>query len=114
MLVNLVRSSVVARLLGVPPQTAIAWARAMGPVYEELRGNPDGDVLDAYGATNPPEFFAVATETFFERPDQLRERHPELYAVLSRFYGLDLATPPRGPGSPSAEPRPSDGSSAGS
>ena len=48
-------------------------------------------VLDTYGATNPAEFFAVATEAFFERPHALRERHPELYAELARFFRQDPA-----------------------
>ncbi len=44
MLVNLVRSSVVARLLGVPPQTAIAWARAIG--LELVRSPKAGNGID--------------------------------------------------------------------
>ena len=43
-------------------------------------------LLDTYGATNPTEFFAVATEVFFERPRALRARHPELYAELQGFF----------------------------
>ena len=46
-------------------------------------------VLDRYGATNPVEFFAVATEAFFERPRALRARHPELYAEFARFFRQD-------------------------
>ena len=53
-------------------------------------------VLDTYGATNPAEFFAVATETFFERPCELRAGHPELYAELKRFYCQDPARDFRG------------------
>ena len=68
-----------------------AWARAMGPEYERLRAQPEGSVLGEYAATNPAEFFAVATEVFFERPEPLRLRHPEIYAELSRYYGLDPA-----------------------
>jgi MtfA peptidase len=48
-------------------------------------------LIDPYGATNPAEFFAVATETFFEKPKQLKRKRPELYAELGRFYGLDPA-----------------------
>ncbi len=48
-------------------------------------------VLDPYGATNKAEFFAVATETFFEKPRQLRASDPDLYAFLSDFYGVDPA-----------------------
>ena len=46
-------------------------------------------VLNAYGAKDPAEFFAVATECFFEKPRQLKERHPELYAELKKFYQQD-------------------------
>jgi hypothetical protein len=46
-------------------------------------------VIDSYGATNPAEFFAVATETFFEKPQQLLNQHPALYQQLQRYYQLD-------------------------
>jgi hypothetical protein len=45
--------------------------------------------IDEYGATNPAEFFAVATESFFERPRDLQQRHPALYEELKRFYLQD-------------------------
>jgi hypothetical protein len=47
--------------------------------------------LRKYGATNEAEFFAVATETFFEKPQQMRKRTPDLYDELKRFYGFDPA-----------------------
>jgi Mlc titration factor MtfA (ptsG expression regulator) len=47
--------------------------------------------IDAYGATNAPEFFAVVTEQFFETPTQLAELHPDLYAELSKFFRFDPA-----------------------
>jgi Mlc titration factor MtfA (ptsG expression regulator) len=56
-------------------------------------------LLNHYGASNEAEFFAVATEAFFERPRNLREEHPELYAMLRDTYGQD----PAGPGA-KAEP----------
>lgn len=70
------------------------WSRVMSREFKALRvadeaGGPT--VLDPYGATNPAEFFAVATETFFERPCALRAAHPELYAELERFYCQDPA-----------------------
>jgi Mlc titration factor MtfA (ptsG expression regulator) len=68
-----------------------AWVRTLGPEYERLRTNPAGSVLDEYGATNPAEFFAVATETFFTRPHELREQSAAMYATLRRYYGLDPA-----------------------
>ncbi len=46
-------------------------------------------VMDSYGATNPAEFFAVATETFFEKPGQLKSKHPELYDELYSFYRVN-------------------------
>jgi Mlc titration factor MtfA (ptsG expression regulator) len=49
-------------------------------------------VLDTYGAINPPEFFAVATEALFERPRALRKKHPELYSRLAKFYRQDPAS----------------------
>lgn len=48
-------------------------------------------VLDDYAATNPAEFFAVATESFFEESIKLRDRHPDLYQVLSQYYKQDPA-----------------------
>jgi Mlc titration factor MtfA (ptsG expression regulator) len=80
---------------GVPlldrPSDYKTWARALAPEYERLRERPDESILDTYGAEDPAEFFAVATEAFFEKPHELRERHPELYAELGRFYRLDPA-----------------------
>lgn len=50
-------------------------------------------VMDAYGATDPAEFFAVASEHFFETPAALRREHAELYAALAGFYGQDPLAP---------------------
>ena len=43
-------------------------------------------VIDHYGATNPAEFFATATEAFFEKPRQLKKKRPELYEELRAYY----------------------------
>ena len=48
-------------------------------------------MLDEYGATDPAEFFAVATESFFETPGELRRAYPRLYEELKRFYQQDPA-----------------------
>ena len=78
-----------------------AWGRVLGAEYEELREAAETgkkSVLDAYGATEPAEFFAVATEAFFEKPIQLKKKHPELYEELKSFYGQDPEAPHhRGP-----------------
>lgn len=47
------------------------------------------DVIDSYGATSPAEFFAVVTETFFEKPQQLHRLHPALYEQFKQCYMLD-------------------------
>jgi Mlc titration factor MtfA (ptsG expression regulator) len=46
-------------------------------------------LLDPYATEDEAEFFAVATEEFFERPRQLRAAHPRLYGLLWEFYALD-------------------------
>ncbi len=71
-----------------------AWAKAFRESYERFCDDVDLEkrtVLDHYGATNPAEFFAVATETFFEKAEQLREAHGEVYEQLKTYYGLDPA-----------------------
>jgi Mlc titration factor MtfA (ptsG expression regulator) len=69
------------------------WAQVMTRNYLALRRGRRRarKVLRKYGATNEAEFFAVATEAFFEKPDQMREHTPELYAELRRFYHWDPA-----------------------
>jgi Mlc titration factor MtfA (ptsG expression regulator) len=73
----------------------VTWARVLGAEYtdltERIRAGLGADI-DAYGATSPPEFFAVVTEMFFGKPVALRARHPELYAVLADFYQQDPAS----------------------
>ena len=75
---------------GAPPFDTEAelrsWVAVATPEYERLRHGQVDAVLDPYGATNPAEFFAVATEAFFNRPLLLEEQSPELYAGLRRFY----------------------------
>jgi Mlc titration factor MtfA (ptsG expression regulator) len=56
----------------------------------ELQKGREG-AIDSYGATNPAEFFAVATESFFERPDSLKREYPELYDQLKQYYRQDRA-----------------------
>ncbi len=68
------------------------WARVFGKAFDaHVRATHKGarTVMDEYGATNPAEFFAVATEAFFERPALMRTKHPELYRELVAYYGRD-------------------------
>jgi Mlc titration factor MtfA (ptsG expression regulator) len=67
------------------------WSKVMTTEFLQLcdrieKGNRT--VMDSYGATNPAEFFAVATETFFEKPHQLNKKHQDLYELLQRYYRL--------------------------
>jgi Mlc titration factor MtfA (ptsG expression regulator) len=68
------------------------WSRIMREEYERLRARAQRgqtDVLNNYGATNPAEFFAVATESFFCKPRELHEQHPALYEQMSWYYKQD-------------------------
>jgi Mlc titration factor MtfA (ptsG expression regulator) len=56
-----------------------------------LAGKGHKTFLDEYGATNEAEFFAVATEEFFDRPLALQQHIPDLYHVLSSYYHQDPA-----------------------
>ncbi len=74
--------------------TFIAWARILQKEYQKLQRQVSRNsvtILDKYGAVNPAEFFAVATEYFFEKPKQLHRLHSELYEELKRFYQQDPA-----------------------
>lgn len=83
---------------GTPPLEGMAQRRAWAEICEAefLRLRKDADrgrrtLLDPYGAVNEAEFFAVATELFFERPDAMKREAPALYDALRGFYAQDLA-----------------------
>ncbi|WP_016948734.1 M90 family metallopeptidase [Anabaena sp. PCC 7108] len=68
------------------------WAKVMSEAYQQLCNDVlqgVNNVIDSYGATNPAEFFAVATETFFEKPHQLLSHDPAVYQQLQLYYQLD-------------------------
>jgi len=76
-------------------QSYADWARVLGAAYERLRRDAERgreSVLNDYGAESPAEFFAVATECFFEMPVDLRIQQPELYEKLEEFYRQDPTT----------------------
>lgn len=73
----------------------VTWARVLSAEYQILRAKSERgrkSVLDHYGATNPAEFFAVASECFFEKPLQMQRKHPELYEEFKKFYLQDPAS----------------------
>ncbi len=68
------------------------WAKILGTEFDALKHDVDSGLdtsIDPYGATNPAEFFAVVTETFFEKPDELVREHPLLFDQLVGFYKQD-------------------------
>ena len=72
----------------------VTWARVLSSEYEKLRKNVMKGYrtdIDEYGATDPAEFFAVATETFFEKPKQMKKKHSDLYQELKSYYQQDPA-----------------------
>ena len=65
------------------------WHDVMSAEFERLIAASDrgeATLLDQYGAADPAEFFAVATECFFERSAEMREQHPRMYEVMSEYY----------------------------
>jgi len=74
---------------GIPEQLmrkqyTIPWLNMMNEAIEEIKqGNSD---INPYGATSRTEFFAVAAEYFFQRPDLFKENHPELFALMEKIF----------------------------
>ena len=68
------------------------WKNTFDKEYNHLiqeMENAEYDSIDFYGTTNKAEFFAVSTETFFEKPVIMKSEHPELYSLLVRYYKID-------------------------
>ncbi|MBS0204348.1 MAG: zinc-dependent peptidase [Planctomycetes bacterium] len=84
---------------GIPPleteEQYRTWMDVTRIEYRRLVGQAEHGrhtLLDWYGATNEAEFFAVATETFFEQSVEMQKLHPRLYDVLCAFYKQDPAS----------------------
>jgi MtfA peptidase len=74
------------------PDLRERWIEVCTATYEQL--DADGSpVLDDYGAEDPGEFFAVATEALFTRSAALLEHHPDLHELLVAYFGYDPAAP---------------------
>ncbi|ABI70958.1 M90 family metallopeptidase [Shewanella frigidimarina] len=81
---------------GAPPLRDItsyrSWSSTLGQEFKQLQYCAQQHIpslFNYYGATNPAEFFAVISETFFERPVEFYQQHQQLYKELSQFYQLD-------------------------
>ena len=81
---------------GAPPLRDItsyrSWSATLSQEFKQLQYCAQQHIpslFSYYGATNPAEFFAVISETFFERPMEFYQQHQKLYKELSQFYHLD-------------------------
>ncbi len=81
---------------GFPPlhrtMDANQWSRDFQAAYDELCARVDADedtMMDPYAAESPGEFFAVASEMFFQFPTELQTEFPAIYRQLRRFYRQD-------------------------
>ena len=84
----------------LPPALLRPWTAAMQREIAAIRAGTSE--INPYAGTNDAEFFAVASEYFFEKPETLQARHPELYNLLQQTFQqnlnkrfLSLATDPR-------------------
>jgi MtfA peptidase len=69
-----------------------SWAKVFSKDFarlQEKKRKGKRSLFNKYGATNPAEFFAVATETFFEKPKQFQKNHPDLYEALQEYYSVN-------------------------
>ena len=74
--------------VGLDKQSIGPWIELVRRKMAEIeRGDSD---IDDYALTNEAEFFAVASEYFFERPGVMRRKHPDLYRMLSRVFNQKL------------------------
>lgn len=73
---------------GVPDELSLGaykpWVEVMHREFEKV--HKGRSVLRAYAGTNPAEFFACAVEVFFEKPEKLRNKAPDLYEQLAEFF----------------------------
>ncbi|WP_197091149.1 zinc-dependent peptidase [Ancylomarina euxinus] len=69
-------------------QYAIPWIDLISKKIEEIY--EDRSDINPYGGTNKAEFFAVASEYFFEKPKQFAETHPEIYALMTEVFNQNM------------------------
>ncbi len=68
-------------------QYTIPWIHMLYKKMQQIsKGESD---INPYAITNKAEFFAVASEYFFERPDLLEQKHPQLYQLLEQIFKQD-------------------------
>ena len=73
--------------VGLPRSVVTPWLKLIHKEMGNIRaGHSD---INPYGLKNEAEFFAVASEYFFENPDKMKRKHPELYAILEQVFQQD-------------------------
>lgn len=73
-------------------QSYQCWSDVFSAQFEQLKiqaKTGKSSLFDYYGATEPAEFFAVASEVFFEQAQQFYHQHPRLYQQLKQYYHVD-------------------------
>ena len=65
-------------------QYVLPWLNLVQRQMKQILANRSD--IDPYGATNQAEFLAVVAEYFFERPDLLQNKHPQLYELLAKIF----------------------------
>lgn len=70
-------------------ESTVPWLKMM---HQEMRRIEEGHSdINPYALTNEAEFLAVASEYFFEKPEQFSHKHPELYQMLARMFNQNPA-----------------------
>lgn len=69
-------------------QYILPWINLISKEIKQINANKSD--INPYGATNQSEFFAVVSEYFFEQPELLQRKHPELYSMLERIFSQKL------------------------
>lgn len=64
----------------------LPWLQLMQQEIKKITDNESD--INSYGATNEAEFFAVVSEYFFEQPNLLKEKHPQLYDALQKIFSV--------------------------
>jgi Mlc titration factor MtfA (ptsG expression regulator) len=71
-------------------QYAMPWFELINKKISEIYENTSD--INPYGGTNQAEFFSVISEYFFERPQLLEKKHPELYILLERIFDQQMVS----------------------
>jgi Mlc titration factor MtfA (ptsG expression regulator) len=73
--------------VGLPRSAVTPWLKLIHKEMGNIQaGHSD---INPYGLKNEAEFFAVVSEYFFENPDKMKRKHPELYTMLEQVFHQD-------------------------